>query len=111
MAEVEGDPSTARPALALVGDDHLDLRPGTALDELRDHAALRGLWFATSDRVAVTLEQLEQPLVAERRHLHRLAEGGPSLSFGQGRKQRDSDHEGRRVGEGADGGVALAQLR
>ena len=44
--------------------------------------------IAPRDRRAVGLEQLEQPLVAERRHLDRLAEGGPHLALGERPQQR-----------------------
>ena len=71
------------PRLALVGDDHLDLRPRRPLDDLRDGApADRRRVRARGDRRAVGLEQREQSLVAEGRHLHGLAQRRSPLRSG-----------------------------
>ena len=75
-------------ALALVGQDHLDLRPAGPLDELGDDARREDRRVAARDRRAVGLEQLEQPLVAEGGHLDRLAEGGPQLALGERPQER-----------------------
>ena len=110
VAQVERDPTAARPAFALVGDDDFDLRPGTSLHELRDVAALDGRRFPPRDRVAVAFEQLEQPLVAERGHLDRLAERGPPLALGKRREQADIDDDRGRLVEGTDEVLAFGQV-
>ena len=58
----------------------------------------------------MALEQLEQPLVAERRHLHRLTERGPPLPLGQGREHADIDDDRGRLMERADEVLALRQV-
>ena len=88
MAEVERDPAAGRIPLALVGHDDLDLGPARPLDELGDDARCEDRRIAPRDRRAVGLEQLEQPLVAEGRHLDRLAEGGPQLALGERPQER-----------------------
>ena len=65
---------------------------------------------AAGDRLAVALEQLEQPLVAERGHLDRLAEGGPPLALGERPQHRDVDDHGHRLVERADQVLALGQV-
>ena len=58
-----------------------------SLDDLGDGARLERRRVAAGDRLAVGLEQREQPLVAERGHLDGLAERGPPLALGE-RPQR-----------------------
>ena len=110
VPQVEGDPTTRRPLFALVGDDDLDLGPGTALDDLGDEPIVEGTRRALGDRLAVALEQLEQTLVAERGHLDGLAEGGPAMALGQRPERRDVDDDVGRLMERADEVLALGQV-
>ena len=110
VAQVERDPSATRPPLPLIGDDDFDLRPRAAFDEFRHVAVLDRIGLAGSDRLAMALEQLEQPLVAERRHLHRLTEGGPPLPLGQGGEDADIDDDRGRLVERAHEVLALGQV-
>ena len=88
VPEVQGDPAAAGVALALVRQHDLHLRPRAALDDLGDGARRERRLIAPRDRRAVLLEELEQPLVAERGHLDRLAERGPALALGSVRRPR-----------------------
>ena len=65
---------------------------------------------AARDRLAVALEQGEQALVAEGRHLDGLAEGRPALALGQRPQQRDVDDDRGRLVERADEVLALGQV-
>ena len=65
VSEVERDPAAIGAPFALVSRDDLDLRPAGSLDELRDATLLEGVRITTGDRLAICLEQREQPLVAE----------------------------------------------
>lgn len=49
----------------------------------------------------MSLEEFEQPLVAQRRHLHRLAEGGTALALGKCPQGRRVDDHRRRLVERA----------
>ena len=62
------------------------------------------------DRRPVRLEKLEQALVAECRHLDRLAEGGPELALGERLKQRDVDDHRDRLMERAEEVLPLGQV-
>ena len=61
-----------------------------------DGAGREGRRIARRDRRAVGLEELEEPLVPEHRHLHRLAERRPELALGERLEEGDVDHDGRR---------------
>ncbi len=66
--------------------------------------------IAVGDRRAVRLEQLEQPLVAEGRHLDRLAERGPELSLGERPERLDVDDDRARLVERPDQVLALGEI-
>src|SRR4029079_9620580 len=102
VPEIEGDPYTARVTLALVGEDDLDLGPAGALDELGDDARGQGGRLRPRQRRSVLLEKLEQTLVAEGRHLDRLAKGGPHVALGERPEERDVDDDRGRLVERPD---------
>ncbi len=109
VPEIERDPASVA-LLPFVGGDDDDLRPRRPLDHLRDGARFERGLVAARDRLAVGLEEREQPLVAEGRHLHRLAERRPPLPLGQRPEEGDVDDDRRRLMEGADEVLALRQV-
>ena len=80
------------------------------LDDLGDDARCEDRRIDPRDRRAVGLEQLEQPLVAEGRHLDRLAEGGPQLALGERPQDVDVDDDRGRLVERPDEVLALGQV-
>ena len=60
--------------------------------------------------LAVGLERREQRLVAQRGHLHDLAQRGPQLALGERPEDGDVQHDRRRVVERADQVLALGQV-
>ena len=81
-----------------------------SLDDLREGARFEDGEIAPGDRRAVGLEELEEPLVAERGHLDRLAQSGPELAFGERPQHGDVDHDGRRLVEGTDEVLAFGEV-
>src|SRR5438034_11355715 len=110
MAEVQLDPSTGRMAFALIAQDHVDLRPASALDQFRHGPAFEDRGVTQGDGRSVGLEQLEQPLVTKRCHLRRLSEAGPKLSLGKGPEQVRVDEDRRWLVKGTDEVLALGQI-
>ena len=96
--------------VALVGQDDLDLRPRGSLDDFRDRAAVERGRVTLGDRLALRLEQLEQPLVAEGGHLRRLAERGPEVARRKRTEKRDVGNDGRRLVERPDEVFALGKV-
>ena len=66
--------------------------------------------IAARDRRTVGLQQLEKPLVAERRHLDRLAERCPPLALGERPQEPHVDDHRSRLVEGTDQVLALGQV-
>jgi hypothetical protein len=110
VAEVQPYPPGPTGALTLVRDDHLDLRPGAALDGFGDLASAGRAGISPGDRIAASLEQLEQSLVAQRGHLDRLAECRPPMPLGERVEQRHIDHDIGRLVERTDEILALRQV-
>ena len=95
---------------ALVRADHLDLRPGRPLDDLGQRAARDGFRVARRDGVTVVLEQREQALVAEDRHLRGLGKCGPPFALGERGEERDVGDDLERLVERPDEVLALGQV-
>ena len=107
MPEVERDP-TGR--LALVGEDHLDLRPRRPFDDLRERPGLDRRRVAPRDCRALRFQGLEQALVAERGHLHGLGQGRTALPDIQRRQDRHVGEDRGRLMERTDEILALRQV-
>ena len=110
VPQVERDPTVGRDSLTFVGGHHRDLGPRRPFDQLRDGTRVEAGRVASRDRGAVRLEQLEQPLVAEGRHLDRLAQRGPKLSLGERPERVDVDDDRARLVEGPHQVLALGEV-
>ena len=110
MPEVERDPPAGRAALALIGDDDLDLGPAGPLDDLGKGSGREDRGVTSGDRLAIALEQDEQPLVAESCHLDRLAERGPKLALRERPQHRDVDDHCLGLVERSQQVLALGQV-
>ena len=110
VPQVQGDPAPRDAALPLVGEDHLDLGPAGALDQLGEDTRREDGLVVARERLSVGLEQFEQPLVAERRHLDRLTECGPHLALGDCPEHRDVDDDRRGLVEHPDQVLAFGQV-
>ena len=112
VAQVQADSTGARVrvGLALVGGDDLDLLPGAALDQLGHGAVLENSVFSVHDRIPVRLEQLEQALVAEDGHLHRLPKRRAPLALGERTQHRYVDDDGGGLVECPNQVLALGQV-
>ena len=110
VPEIQVDPAAARPALALIGDHDLQLGPAGALYDLGRRTTFEGGRIAASDGRPISLEQLEESVVAEGCHLGRLAEGGPELAPWKRSEQVDVDDDRGRLMERADEVLALGQV-
>ena len=87
VPEVQRDPAGGCLALAFIGHDHRDLRPGAALDDLGHDPGVEDIGGRRAAIAgAVGLEELEQALVAEDRHLDRLPERRSALALRQVRR-------------------------
>ena len=95
---------------ALVGEHDLHLRPGAPLHELGDDPPGVGVIGTRRDRLPVGLEQLEQPLVAQRGHLDGLTQRRPPMALGEGTRRRDVHDRRRGLVKRADQVLALRRV-
>jgi hypothetical protein len=110
VPKVQRDTAGRARAFTLVGEHHVHLGHRAPLDELGDVAPLDRARVTAGDGVAARLQQLEEPLVAEDRHLHGFPERRPSMPCREGGEERHIDHDVGRLVEGTDQVLPLGQV-